>query len=67
MIQNVGKVDRIVRIIAGLALLSLPMFAASSWKWLAGLCKSSVGRALFTQPSCRSNAAAGCEASISAG
>jgi hypothetical protein len=32
MIQNVGKIDRIARIIAGLALLSLLLFAASSWK-----------------------------------
>jgi Protein of unknown function (DUF2892) len=34
MPQNVGNIDRIARIVAGLALLSLPMFAASSWKWV---------------------------------
>jgi hypothetical protein len=36
MVQNVGKIDRLVRIIAGLALLSLPMFAVGNWKWLGG-------------------------------
>jgi hypothetical protein len=34
---------------------------------LGSLCKSSVGRALFIQPPCRSYAPAGYQASISAG
>jgi len=39
MIQNIGKIDRVARIIGGLALLSMPMFLESNWKWLglAGL------------------------------
>jgi len=37
VIKNVGKIDRLARIIVGLALLSTLIFAASAWKWLAGL------------------------------
>jgi hypothetical protein len=32
MLQNVGTIDRLARIVAGLILLSLPVFAASGWK-----------------------------------
>jgi hypothetical protein len=35
MIKNVGTIDRLARIIIGLALLSMLIFAASAWKWLA--------------------------------
>ena len=34
MIQNIGKIDRLARVVAGLALLSMPMFVTSNWKWL---------------------------------
>jgi hypothetical protein len=34
MIKNIGKIDRQLRIVAGLALLSMPMFVTSEWKWL---------------------------------
>jgi hypothetical protein len=39
MLQNVGTIDRLARIVAGLILLSLRVFAASGsgWKWLGGL------------------------------
>ncbi|MEI8393516.1 MAG: DUF2892 domain-containing protein [Rhodospirillaceae bacterium] len=39
MIQNVGKIDRILRVVVGLALLSLLFFAEGSLRWLgvAGL------------------------------
>jgi hypothetical protein len=37
MIKNVGKIDRLVRIVVGLALLSMLIFAGGNWKWLAGL------------------------------
>jgi hypothetical protein len=32
MLQNVGTTDRLARIVAGLILLSLLVFAASGWK-----------------------------------
>lgn len=35
MIKNVGKIDRIARLIIGIVLLSVLIFAASGWKWLA--------------------------------
>ncbi|MBX3591611.1 DUF2892 domain-containing protein [Thermomonas sp.] len=31
---NVGSLDRIVRIVIGLILLSLPLWLDSSWRWL---------------------------------
>ena len=31
---NVGSLDRIVRIVVGLVLLSLPLWLDSSWRWL---------------------------------
>ena len=31
---NVGNLDRIVRIVIGLILLSLPLWLDSSWRWL---------------------------------
>ena len=31
---NVGNLDRIVRIVVGLVLLSLPLWLDSSWRWL---------------------------------
>ena len=31
---NVGSVDRIVRIVLGLVLLSLPFWLDSPWRWL---------------------------------
>ena len=31
---NVGSLDRIVRIVIGLVLLSLPLWLDSSWRWL---------------------------------
>ena len=31
---NVGRLDRIVRIVIGLVLLSLPLWLDSSWRWL---------------------------------
>lgn len=31
---NVGSVDRIVRIVLGLILLSLPLWLDSPWRWL---------------------------------
>ncbi|AMN47105.1 membrane protein [Steroidobacter denitrificans] len=31
---NVGSLDRIVRIVVGLILLSLPLWLDSSWRWL---------------------------------
>ncbi|MCI0466302.1 MAG: DUF2892 domain-containing protein [Beijerinckiaceae bacterium] len=34
MNQNIGKIDRVARIIGGLGLLSMPMFMESNWKWL---------------------------------
>lgn len=37
MIPNVGKIDRLVRILVGLALLSMLIFAGGQGKWLAGL------------------------------
>ena len=40
MIPNVGKIDRLVRIVVGLALLSMLIFAGGHWKWLAGLAGS---------------------------
>ena len=32
--QNVGKMDRIIRIILGLALLSLVVLVPTQWGWL---------------------------------
>lgn len=34
MEMNVGNADRAVRIIVGLALLSLPLWLDSPWRWL---------------------------------
>jgi hypothetical protein len=34
MIHNLGDFDRIARIVLGLGLLSLLMFASGGWKWL---------------------------------
>lgn len=34
MIENVGTIDRAIRIVIGLALLSMLIFAGSEWKWL---------------------------------
>ena len=34
MMQNVGTVDRIVRIVAGLALLALAIFGGQWWGWI---------------------------------
>jgi Protein of unknown function (DUF2892) len=34
MTQNVGNIDRAIRIVVGLALLSMLMFVGSEWKWL---------------------------------
>ena len=31
---NVGRLDRIVRVVIGLVLLSLPLWLDSSWRWL---------------------------------
>ncbi len=31
---NVGSLDRIVRIVVGLILLSLPLWLDSPWRWL---------------------------------
>jgi hypothetical protein len=31
---NVGKVDRAIRVVAGLVLLSLPFWLDSPWRWL---------------------------------
>lgn len=31
---NVGNLDRIVRIVIGLIMLSLPLWLDSSWRWL---------------------------------
>ncbi|MDX9741607.1 MAG: DUF2892 domain-containing protein [Gammaproteobacteria bacterium] len=31
---NVGNIDRALRIVAGLALLSLPFWLDSPWRWL---------------------------------
>ena len=31
---NVGSLDRIVRIVVGLILLSLPLWLDSAWRWL---------------------------------
>jgi hypothetical protein len=65
------------RIVAGLALLSMPMFVTSSWgsNYCCDLAPYTWqivgdflgGRALFIQPPCRSYAPAGYQPSISAG
>ncbi len=34
MLRNVGNIDRAIRIVVGLALLSMLMFVGSEWKWL---------------------------------
>ncbi|WGJ15525.1 DUF2892 domain-containing protein [Methylocapsa sp. D3K7] len=34
MTENVGTIDRAIRIVIGLALLSMLIFAGSEWKWL---------------------------------
>jgi hypothetical protein len=34
MTQNVGNIDRAIRIVVGLALLSMLIFVGSEWKWL---------------------------------
>ncbi len=34
MTENVGTIDRAIRIVVGLALLSMLIFAGSEWKWL---------------------------------
>ncbi|WP_298433470.1 DUF2892 domain-containing protein [Ottowia sp.] len=36
---NVGSIDRLIRIVVGLALLSLPFWLDTSWRWfgLVGL------------------------------
>ncbi len=34
MIENVGTIDRAIRIVIGMALLSMLIFAGSEWKWL---------------------------------
>ena len=34
MKNNVGSADRIVRIIIGLVLLSLPLWVEASWSWV---------------------------------
>lgn len=31
---NVGKIDRLIRIVLGLVLLSLPLWLDSPWRWL---------------------------------
>lgn len=31
---NVGKLDRLIRIVIGLALVSLPFWLDSPWRWL---------------------------------
>ena len=35
MLQNVGSTDRIIRIVAGVALLIAAYFAQGPWRWLA--------------------------------
>jgi hypothetical protein len=39
MTKNVGCIDRAAHIVAGVVLLSMPMFVTSNWQWLglAGL------------------------------
>ena len=34
MIQNVGMIDRLVRIAIGLALLAMPTLMSGGWKWI---------------------------------
>lgn len=34
MTQNVGKLDRLARIVIGIGLLSMLMLVDSGWKWL---------------------------------
>lgn len=31
---NVGKADRVIRVVVGLVLLSLPFWVDGSWRWL---------------------------------
>jgi len=50
---NVGSLDRIVRIVVGLVLLSLPLWLDSSWRWLGliGIMPLITGLALSGLPS----------------
>lgn len=32
--HNLGNIDRLARTVVGFALLSMPMFMTSNWKWL---------------------------------
>jgi hypothetical protein len=34
MTRNLGEIDRLARVVVGLALLSMLMFVGSGWKWL---------------------------------
>jgi len=34
MTRNLGEIDRLARVVAGLALLSMLMFVGSGWRWL---------------------------------
>lgn len=63
MEMNVGTADRAVRIVVGLALLSLPLWLDSPWRWLGliglmplitGLSRRCPGYSLLGIDTCRS-------------